>query len=206
MKSTKLLLTVLIISSAILSSCSIQRRYHRDGLNISWNHSSWKKDKNTEPIDQDKESTTLTQSAVISNRDLQTEPSTFLTSDDNASIEYTANYTASNDQVIENTVEIESTPISIPQTTEKRQADKSPREKTMKQQFSTLKKDVKSKNYPDEDDFILYVVLAFFIPPLAVFLYEGSEWTSRCTANLILTLLCGLPGLIHALVIILGRR
>jgi uncharacterized membrane protein YqaE (UPF0057 family) len=49
---------------------------------------------------------------------------------------------------------------------------------------------------------VLLVILAFFLPPLAVYLYEGS-WTKRCTTNLILTLLCGLPGLIHALIVIL---
>ena len=47
------------------------------------------------------------------------------------------------------------------------------------------------------------VLLALFIPLLAVYLYEGS-WTKRCTVNLILCLLCGLPGVIHALIVVLG--
>ncbi|MGM0479626.1 MAG: YqaE/Pmp3 family membrane protein [Bacteroidota bacterium] len=51
-------------------------------------------------------------------------------------------------------------------------------------------------------DRILLVVLCFFVPPLAVYLYEGS-WTQQCTVNLILTLLCGLPGIIHALIVVL---
>lgn len=51
-------------------------------------------------------------------------------------------------------------------------------------------------------DRILLVVLCFFIPPLAVYLYEGS-WTQRCTINLILTLLCGIPGIIHGLIVVL---
>jgi uncharacterized membrane protein YqaE (UPF0057 family) len=46
------------------------------------------------------------------------------------------------------------------------------------------------------------ILLAILIPPLAVYLYEGS-WTKRCTINLILTCLCGIPGMIHALVVIL---
>ena len=57
---------------------------------------------------------------------------------------------------------------------------------------------------PDQPDKVLLIVLAFFLPPLAVYLYEG-EWTKRCTTNLILTLLCGLPGLIHALIVILEK-
>lgn len=56
-----------------------------------------------------------------------------------------------------------------------------------------------------DTDPVLLIILAILLPPLAMYLYEGS-WTSRCTVNLILTLLCGLPGMIHALVIILGKK
>ncbi|MFN6380213.1 MAG: YqaE/Pmp3 family membrane protein [Flavobacteriales bacterium] len=55
-------------------------------------------------------------------------------------------------------------------------------------------------------DTVLLVILAILLPPLAMYLYEGETWTSRCTLNLILTLLCGLPGVIHALVVILGGK
>jgi uncharacterized membrane protein YqaE (UPF0057 family) len=204
MKSTKLLI-VLIISSAILGSCSIQKRYHRDGLNISWNHSSIKKDKNTNPINQDNESITISQ-RIDNNSEIQMQGSSYTTTDDIASTELVANFATTNNEKTENVFESESASVSNAQTVEKIQDNKSQNEKSMKQQFSVLKKNIKSNKKADEDDFILYVVLAFFIPPLAVFLYEGSEWTQRCTVNLILTLLCGIPGLIHALVIILGRR
>jgi len=51
-------------------------------------------------------------------------------------------------------------------------------------------------------DPVVLIILAIFLPPLAVYLYEGS-WTKRCTVNVILTLLCGLPGMIHALIVVL---
>lgn len=51
-------------------------------------------------------------------------------------------------------------------------------------------------------DPVVLIILAIFLPPLAVYLYEGS-WTKRCTVNLILTFLCGLPGMIHALIVVL---
>lgn len=51
-------------------------------------------------------------------------------------------------------------------------------------------------------DPVVLIILAIFLPPLAVYLYEGS-WTKRCTINVILTLLCGLPGIIHALFVVL---
>lgn len=55
------------------------------------------------------------------------------------------------------------------------------------------------------DDTALLIILAILIPPLAVYLYF-DEWNKTCTINLILTLLCGLPGVIHALIVILGKK
>jgi len=46
------------------------------------------------------------------------------------------------------------------------------------------------------------VIIAFFIPFLAVYLHQGS-WNSTCWLNLLLTLLFWLPGFIHALIVIL---
>lgn len=54
----------------------------------------------------------------------------------------------------------------------------------------------------------VYILLMFLVPfgtTISMYLYEGS-WTKRVTTNLILTLLCGLPGLIHALVVIFGNK
>lgn len=48
----------------------------------------------------------------------------------------------------------------------------------------------------------LLIILAIFIPPLAVYFAEGQTWTKAVTLNLILTLLCGLPGMIHALIVV----
>ena len=58
------------------------------------------------------------------------------------------------------------------------------------------------KSYKDDVDEVVIIVLCFLLPPLAVYLFEGS-WTKRCTINLILTLLCGIPGVIHALLVVL---
>jgi uncharacterized membrane protein YqaE (UPF0057 family) len=57
----------------------------------------------------------------------------------------------------------------------------------------------------DDTDLVLLVILAILLPPVAVYLYEDS-WTSRCTLNLILTLLCWFPGVIHALIVILSKK
>ena len=53
--------------------------------------------------------------------------------------------------------------------------------------------------------YILLILLVPFGTTISMYLYEGS-WTKRVTTNLILTLLCGLPGFIHALVVIFGNK
>lgn len=40
MKKTKLIFTVFILTILMITSCTVQRRYHRKGFNINWNHSS----------------------------------------------------------------------------------------------------------------------------------------------------------------------
>ncbi|MBK8154324.1 MAG: YqaE/Pmp3 family membrane protein [Saprospiraceae bacterium] len=52
------------------------------------------------------------------------------------------------------------------------------------------------------DDKVLLIVLALLLPPLAVYMYY-DEWNGQCWLNLILTLLCGIPGVIHALITVI---
>lgn len=56
---------------------------------------------------------------------------------------------------------------------------------------------------PIEDDKVLMILLAIIIPPVAVYLLHdiGQEFW----VNIILTLLCGLPGMIHALILVSKR-
>ncbi len=51
------------------------------------------------------------------------------------------------------------------------------------------------------DNKIVQAVIAFFIPPLAVFLKEGKIGTNFWI-NLVLTILFWLPGFLHALYLI----
>lgn len=54
-----------------------------------------------------------------------------------------------------------------------------------------------------EDNKVLKIILALFIPPLAVYLHEGKI-TNNFWINLVLWfLLAGIGGIIHALYIIL---
>jgi uncharacterized membrane protein YqaE (UPF0057 family) len=54
------------------------------------------------------------------------------------------------------------------------------------------------------DNTILLVILALLLPPLAVYLHEG-EINSKFWIDLVLTLLFFIPGVIYALVVVLGK-
>ncbi len=55
-----------------------------------------------------------------------------------------------------------------------------------------------------DDNTLLYLIVAFFIPFLGVLLYEG-EITNRFWISLLLTILFWLPGFIYAALVILGE-
>ena len=54
MKKLGLLFVVAFIASLSLDSCSIQKRYHRKGFTVNWNHTSigGKKDKKMDNVEQ----------------------------------------------------------------------------------------------------------------------------------------------------------
>ena len=58
---------------------------------------------------------------------------------------------------------------------------------------------------PESWVYVLLILLVPFGTTIAVYLHEGT-WNKKVTTNLILTLLCGIPGLIHALVTIFGKK
>jgi len=73
--------------------------------------------------------------------------------------------------------------------------------KTVKATKKLIKKATKQKD-PDEDlDPLLLYILAFFIPFLAVGL--ATDWNTKdVVINILLCCLCGLPGIIHAIIIV----
>lgn len=64
-------------------------------------------------------------------------------------------------------------------------------------------KEARRSGNAEEVDRALLIILAIFIPPLAMLLYDGV--TSRFWISLLLTLLFFLPGMIYTLIVILGE-
>jgi len=82
--------------------------------------------------------------------------------------------------------------------------EKRMRVKEVKKELKAFKAAKKAGKEADTDTLLL-VILAILLPPLAVYLYEG-EINNRFWISLILTLLGWLPGIIYALVLILGEH
>jgi uncharacterized membrane protein YqaE (UPF0057 family) len=82
--------------------------------------------------------------------------------------------------------------------------EKKARIKEVKKEIKAYKAEKKAGSEPSTNTLLL-VILAILLPPLAVYLYEG-EINSHFWICLILTLLGFLPGIIYALVIILGKK
>ena len=51
---------------------------------------------------------------------------------------------------------------------------------------------------------ILKIILAIILPPVAAFMQVGA--TTHFWVNIVLTLLGGVPGIIHALWLVLGKK
>ena len=204
MKKFAFLITAAFTMTLVLDSCSVQKRYHRKGFTVNWNNVSFKRKKNQKTV----HSESIQEDIVVS--------------DSKKTEKFTRKYQApaSNDLATAEKTTFPSMPSQVT-TSLKNKINEHGRtnfmaskedlnelkakstKKEAKAIIKAIKKEQKKQN--SNTDTVLLVILALFIPPLSVYLYEGY-WTERCTINLILSLLCGFPGVIHALVVILGNR
>jgi uncharacterized membrane protein YqaE (UPF0057 family) len=81
-------------------------------------------------------------------------------------------------------------------------AEKRVKIKELKKEVKAFKAAKKAGKEPSTNTLLL-VILAILLPPLAVYLHEG-EINTRFWISLILTLLFWLPGVIYALIVVLG--
>ena len=80
--------------------------------------------------------------------------------------------------------------------------EKKQRLKEVKKAIKQFKADKRAGSEPVAST-VLQVIFAILIPPLGVYLHEG-EINSRFWIDLLLTLIFYIPGLIYALIIVLG--
>lgn len=80
--------------------------------------------------------------------------------------------------------------------------EKKERVKEVKKVMKQFKADKRGGKEPSTDTLLL-VILAILLPPLAVYLHQG-EINNRFWISLLLTILFWVPGVIYALIVILG--
>ena len=202
----KLLLAVLVVGFTI-SSCSIEKRLHQKGFNVEWNKNlgSLKKDKKEKQDFVSSEA--VEEIAVVSNK---TTKASSVNNNSAISVDgVTLN--ESNDASVfveDNTTnEVNSEVSSVVNNTKTEKVNSSSKASSSKEVASNKTmnstKIVKKSNNKDVSTGLLYV-LCFFIPWLAVGL--ATDWDVKTVViNLLWTCLCGIPGIIHAIIIV-GRN
>ena len=202
----KLLLAVLVVGFAI-SSCSIEKRLHQKGFNVEWNKNlgSLKKDKKQKQDFVSSEEAeeiavvspkTIKAPAVNSNNILVDEVT--LNESNEVSVlgdKNTTNELNSQENETINTTKIEKVKKAILAT----KASSSKKVSIDNKTIASTKIVKKALNNGPSTG-LLYV-LCFFIPFLAVGL--ATDWdTNAVLINILWTLLCGIPGIIHAIIVV----
>ena len=206
MKKFALLLTVAFALTLLLDACSVQKRYHRKGFTVNWNNASIKMNKNRKEV----HSESIQEEIVVSDSKKREKlTKTYQAPSTNDMVNNNTSHPSAIDLRLNSSEDkIREYKLSNKESTVRELSKKDVRltKKESKKIIKVIKKEQKKQG--SNTDIVLLVILAFipvFGAPLAVYLYEGY-WTERCTINVILSLLCGLPGIIHALVVILGNR
>lgn len=196
---------ILLVTASILflvASCTVEKRVYRNGFNVQWHamngHS--KKDKNTEITSLEEVETVA--KVVISPKEniktadvyeLPTQEIITVAQNDEASIQ--ANSVATTPQVV-SVKGLANQTISANQKNNEVQISK--------EEMKSLRKAVKSSKKSDDVPVGLLYVLCFFFPFVAVGIV--TDWDiPTVLINLLWTLLCGIPGIIHAIIIV-GRN
>lgn len=197
---------ILLVTASILflvASCTVEKRVYRNGFNVQWHamngHS--KKDKNTEITSLEEVETVA--KVVISPKEniktadvyeLPTQEIITVAQNDEASIQ--ANSVATTPQVVSVKGMANQTISANQKNNEVKQISK--------EEMKSLRKAIKSSQKSDDVPVGLLYALCFFIPFIAVGIV--TDWDiSSVLINILWTALCGIPGIIHAIIIV-GRN
>lgn len=186
-------------SQDVASGGFITKRKYNKGFHINLNK-KYKSTKGTE-VEKVDEQMALNEAIEIN------EPTTVMSAVAPTSVNtYTVDAITTNDAVEVNTVE-ESPVVSNVNNTVAINFSKEDKKIVFKAAKHEMKaKKHENKNSSKMDDKLIALLLCIFVfPPLGVWWHEGKKWTKRCTHNLLWWIFtCGLGGLIHGLIVILG--
>ena len=194
---------ILLVAASILflvASCTVEKRVYRNGFNVQWHamngHS--KKDKNME-ISSVEEVETVAKvvispkanSKTASVYEMPTQEVITVAQNDEASIQSSSIATTA---PVVNVKGMADQTIAINQNIKEAK-------QISKQEIKAMKKAVKSQKKSDDVPVGLLYVLCFFFPFVAVGLV--TDWDIKAVLiNILLTALCGIPGIIHAFIVV----
>lgn len=207
MKKLSLLLVIAFMTTLFLDSCTVQKRYHRKGFNVNWNHTSIgsKKDKSKISYEAIDEEITEVKESRASENVIENETS-------DISKESSFDFASSTDEV----AILASLPTENKLNTNKRIEIEAEKKSTFDAQKKSIKKNievrkkkiVESKNTSNKtmDGLtIILIILCFILPPLAVAIATDLD-LKPIIWNLILCFLGVIPGIIHALIHVSRNR
>jgi uncharacterized membrane protein YqaE (UPF0057 family) len=188
---------ILLVTASILfmvASCTVEKRVYRNGFNVQWHamNGHAKKDKNMEEVE-------TVAKVVVSPKDnrtasvyeMPTQEVITVSQNDEASIQ--SNSIAAPTQVV-------NVKGMADQTISANQKNKEVKQ-ISKQEMKSLKKAVKSQKKSDDVPVELLYLLCFFVPFVAVGIV--TDWDiPTVLINILWTALCGIPGIIHAFIIV----
>ena len=209
MKKLSLLLVAALSATFILDSCSVQKRYHRTGFNVNWKHTSvrMKKDKHPSASEElvNEEVLAVEKVAVKTNENIVSNY-TYVQENTTASVNdevVVANTDSRIDEVsLDNSNE--KTEVNVKTSTLEVKIEKTKRNSVSIQNKLESKKLSHTKKGSDVP-FVLLVILCFIIPPVAVGL--ATDWDlTPVLWNIVWCVICGVPGIIHALIHVTRNR
>lgn len=190
MKTTKLLLLLCLSAVLLLASCTMEKRVYMSGYHISGLNNKHTSDKQIATADENSFETqkNVSNSESLSSITIAKAPITNLAADENLSA------AADNKAAVVITRKPFLLNNAVNAAEEKLVVDT---KTIIKQGRKVLKA---TKRADGDVDQVLLIILCFLLPPVAVGL--ATDWDANTVVlNIVLTLLCFIPGIIHALII-----
>lgn len=216
MKKIIQILTLVVITTALVSSCTVEKRLHTKGLAVSWN-SKWKKQNNSTKNNPVSEAVMVQANEKQTTNSFVSEPiyttsteevaavSTPVTTTEKVAVEKT-NDIASRSNVLPQAKHEQKTSLNT-QNSSKKAAKFFPQAISKKQAEKATSHMTSSAGGGKASGglLVLYIILCLFpfINLIPVYLTDGSI-TLNFWVTLILDILGALPGIIFALLVVLG--
>jgi uncharacterized membrane protein YqaE (UPF0057 family) len=189
----KIYLLTLVAIALIYSSCTVEKRHYMSGYHVEWNHKAPKigGEGNTKNvIEETLQVAENEEKSTIQLDEIRSEEILNSTTPTPTIIDIPSKHKPHTSAQVEK------------KTVEKNQAIVENAKEKISPRIINTTSETQSISHQanSETDLVLLVILAILLPPLAVYLHEGT-WNNVCWLNLVLTLFFWL-GAIHALLVI----